>query len=31
VYELSATLDTVKDTQAYMKTIKSYHTQGTRR
>lgn len=29
VYELSVHLDTVKDTQAYMKSIKQYHNQGT--
>lgn len=29
VYELSVHLDTVKDTQSYMKAIKQYHLQGT--
>lgn len=31
VYELSVNLDTVKDTQSYMKAIKQYHLQGERR
>lgn len=30
VYELSVNLDTVKDTQEYMKAIKQYHLQGAR-
>lgn len=31
VYELSVNLDTVKDTQSYMKAIKQYHLQGERK